>query len=184
MGNLKFYYWLIIGFVGMIIVGFGIGYVVDRLKDRGVQGTQIQVSPSQTIGSSPTQTPEQKPIEEPTQQATITPKPVYQPTSESTAESTPEPTPASTSTPTCDQSRKAEITTQYNSDIARILAVKNKKWDDALTDYQYHITIMNLDLASKILDDARELANMEYDGDKAYLDAMYNLDLKSINCSN
>jgi len=189
MKKLKFYHWLIIAFVGMVVVGFGIGYVTDQTRDKSVQGTQIQVSPSETISPSPAQTPEPQPTEEPTQQTTAKPKPVYQPTAETAPEqSAPTPivqdTPVVDTGPVCNEGRKAELLAKYMSDLQKITMEKNEKWEQSSTNYLNNLPILGQDLATKIMNDERSMANMEYDGDKAYLDAMYNLDLKSISCSN
>jgi len=46
MKKLKFYHWLIVAFIGMVIVGFGIGYAVDRSKNKNIQGAQTQMNTS------------------------------------------------------------------------------------------------------------------------------------------
>lgn len=43
MKKLKLYHWLIIAFIGMVIVGLGIGYVIDRSKNKSVQGIETQI---------------------------------------------------------------------------------------------------------------------------------------------
>ncbi len=94
------------------------------------------------------------------------------------------PPPAPVVVPVCDEVRKAELLAKYMSDLKKISTEKNGKWEQSSINYLNNLPSLGKDLATKIMNDERSMANMEYDGDKAYLDAMYNLDLKSISCSN
>lgn len=57
--KLKNYHWLIIGFVGAIIIGLGIGYTTDRLNNKNIEGTKTQITQPNptappTINTTPT----------------------------------------------------------------------------------------------------------------------------------
>jgi len=178
----------IISFALLGLVGGGFYWkITHKGQVSGVEDKIINTpvnSPTSIIPSIPNPTPEPinttKPVKD-----TSTPTPVIKPDNR----------------PVCDESRKVALTNQYNSDIARILAVKNKKWDEALIVYNNEVNSIDqtcgviwdpeargqcrktiMEMAGRTLDGARELANMDYNADKLYLDAMLSLDLKSINC--
>jgi len=176
MKKFKFYHWLIIAFIGMAIISLGIVYVVDRSKNKSVQGTETQaVMPKVETPKTEVKKDEPK-SEEPIKEETKTP--VKETVTEPKYQSEPN------KVITCDESRKVELLSKYMSDLQKISEVKKEKWDQSSVNYLNNLSTLGKDLATKIMNDERSTADMEYSGDKAYLDAMHNLDLKSINCSN
>jgi len=58
--KLKIYHWLIIGFIGAIIIGLGVGYTADQLKNKNIEGTKTQITSPKV---EETQVEEPKPTE-------------------------------------------------------------------------------------------------------------------------
>lgn len=200
MKKLKFYHWLIISFVGMIIVGLSVGYAIDRSKNKGIQGTKTQVTSPKVESPKIEEKKNEPKAEESVNKETKSE--AKTPAQEETA-AEPQITSPSNTKPVCDEARKAPLFVRYNEDLIQAEAERRKLYDEAIANYNAEIALVDqrcsaiwdpfarencrkgvFDAAGRTLEDAKELANMDYNGTKTYLDAMYNLDLKSINCSN
>jgi len=104
--KLKIYHWLIIAFIGMVIVGLGIGYAIDRSKNKSVQGAETQIT-SPKVETPKTEVKKDANVDESANDATQnTPT-----TTGSAKKETITPTPTSTSTPTTSNNNPVNIPT-------------------------------------------------------------------------
>lgn len=91
MKKIKFWHWLVICFVGMLIVGLGIGYTMDRSKNKNVKNTQTQIITPKTespivdekkeevqVEESPKSTTKKDVSSEPAPESTEQPQPTEQ----------------------------------------------------------------------------------------------------------
>jgi len=115
-------------------------------------------------------------------------------------------TPPSTTKPSCNVSKKTELTNKYNADINEARQERDQLLNEANAEYasagdrareryrdiwdpdeRGRLVAQDIAIASTVLEQSRSYANNDYNSTEMYLTTlttMYNLDLKSINCSN
>lgn len=202
MKKFKFYHWLIIAFIGMITAGLGIGYAIDRSKNKGIQNTQTQIT-SPRVETPKTEEKKDEPKIEESVRKEVKNEPTAETPVNEEAVAEPQITPPSATKPTCDEAKKLALTTQYNTDIAQAVQKRDQLLSDANAEYasagdrareeykdifdpfaRERLVAQAISLANTILVDARNSANMDYNGTETYLTLMYNAELQGIYCSN
>ncbi len=209
MEKLKFYHWLIIGFIGIVIIGSLIYWRTNHqeevlgIEDKIVNTPIDSPSAETTIiddRSNPTNS-EDNSIEK-TNTNESTPK------SSNTIEQ-PIPTPVVqdvpfvNTKPACDEAKRIAFTTQYNTDIAQAVQKRDKLLRDANAEYasagdrarekykdiwdpevRGRLVADDISFASRVFEQAKSSANSDFNSTEMYLTTMYNLDLQSISCTN